>query len=156
MSTDKVHGVFLVVVGFSEIDFVNFFVEPGGFVDQVKNGENEESKSDEAEAKDLATSESSHETSTEILDSTLDPVGSDGNILGFLGIIRIRVEEFVEIVDVSVVEVLLWDGVLEFLSEAAIVGGSGIGVNGNFHTNVTSSNGGQSTNEEGNSGVREV
>jgi hypothetical protein len=86
----------------------------------------------------------------------LDPVGGNGNILVFLDVTGIGVEELVEIINVGLVKNLVGDLVLEFSSEAAIVGSSSIGVNGNFHTNVTSSNGGESTNEEGNGSVGEV
>ena len=138
---------------------IEFFVQPGGLVDKVEDGENEESKTDEAETKYLATSEGSHETSREVLDLALRPLNRDVNILGFvlsLLWIGVRVEEFMEVVDVLGVELLIRDLVLDHIALAAVVGGSGIGVNGNSHTNVTRGDGGDGTNEERNSSVGEV
>jgi hypothetical protein len=131
-------------------------VKPGGFVDQVKNGEYEESKSDEGETKYLSTSEGSEETFGEILDGALNPFSLNANILLLLGILRVGIEEIVEIIDVLLAEVRLGDGILEFITKAAVVSGSSISINGNLHTNVTSSNRGSGTNEERDSSVREV
>lgn len=61
-----------------------------------------------------------------------------------------------EISNVVSIELGLGEDILGVLTKAAVVGGLGVGVDGNLHTNVSSSDGGKSSNEERNGSVGEV
>jgi hypothetical protein len=73
MSSNQIHGLSVsnsragaAFVYISSI--LKSAIKPGELVDQVKDGEHKEGKTNEAEAKNLSTTEGSEETSSEILD----------------------------------------------------------------------------------------
>jgi hypothetical protein len=165
VSSDEVHGKVssFTLRGNSGGSFIESGVKPGSFVHQVENSKNEKGKSDEAETKYLSTSEGSEETNLEVLNLTLLPDGRDGNILILSGLLLLfglvlenRVEESMEIFEILVTSVRLGDGAVNHLTEAAVVGGSGISEDSNLHANVARGNRSESTNQEGDSSVGEV
>jgi hypothetical protein len=167
VSTDGVHSkgsTVLLIEDFTRgSGFGESGVKPGSLVYQVEDSKNEEGKSDEAEAKYLTTSEGSEETNLEVLLLSLNPNSRNGNIFVLSGLLSLiglvlerRVEELVKTINVFFISIVLGNRAVDGLTKAAVVGGSGIGEDGNLHTNISRSNGSEGTDEERDGSVGEV
>jgi len=134
-------------------------IEPGGLVDEEDDLEDQEGQTDEGEAEHLTTLEGSHETFLEVLNLTLNPFGAlvVEFSLGFLGrLVGDVVETAHEIKVVGVVFVVLGNHGSLHVTLAAHVGGAGVGVHSDSHTDVAGQDRRGGANQEGDSGVGEV
>lgn len=135
---------------------IDLLVEPERLVGEDDDLEEEKGDTDEAEAEDLTTLESSHEAVLKILHLRLN-IGGRFLAVGGLSVVSVLdVVELDEHVKIAFIRLLIGDHGIEPVTLAALVGGSSVGVSGDGHANPASKNGGEGTNEEGDSSVGEV